>query len=139
MRKVFLLVSMVAVVVAAPAATASARTETRFSVFDIFKSEHPAGNSFIVHGVLVRPSDHHVVGHDRAKVTPRAHGQLRVRGVESFRGAGTIKVKGTLGPGRGGNRLSIIGGAGEFNGAAGKLKTRSISHKKLLATFIFVQ
>ena len=39
----------------------------------------------------------------------------------------------------GDNRLSIIGGTGEFNGAAGKLKTRNLGHKKTLLTFAFVQ
>ncbi len=39
----------------------------------------------------------------------------------------------------GDNRLPIIGGSGEFNGAAGKLKTHNLGKRKTLLTFIFVQ
>jgi hypothetical protein len=46
-------------------------------------------------------------------------------------------VKGTVG--RGDNRISIIGGTRAFNGAAGKLKIRTLKHGRALLTFVFVQ
>lgn len=147
MRKVFLVVSLVAVATAAIAATASARTETRFSVVHVDTSGHPSGhNTLIQRGRLLLPTTHRVVGHDVIKLTlhPRRH-TARIRIVARFRGQGSLKAKGIVGANKNPSRIPIIGGTGAFNGAAGKLKAHGLSRhrgggiKTTLLTFIFVQ
>src|SRR6266516_6772532 len=119
MRRVFLLVSLAAVAIAAIAASASAQTATKFSVVAVNKSSQRSGHSIIVRQRLLQPGNlSNQVGHATVKITPR-HRRVRIRGVGVFRGEGSLKVRGTEGPGD--NRLPIIGGTGEFNGAAGKL------------------
>ncbi len=146
MRRAFVSVLLVAIAIAAVAATASARnaktTTTTLRVVEIRKSSQQTRRSFITRGVLVQPGDRNdVVGHDVVKFTPRKHhgrhNQLGVKGVAHFRDRGSLKVQGGAGPGD--NRLPIIGGTGDFNGAAGKLKTHNLGKRKTLLTFIFVQ
>lgn len=146
MRRALLTAFLLAIAIGAVAATASARsartTTTKIQVVEIQKSSRPTHHSFISRGVLVQPGDRDdVVGHDVVKFTPRkGHGhqnQLEVKGVAHFRDRGSLKVQGGAGPGD--NRLPIIGGSGDFNGAAGKLKTHNLGHKRTLLTFIFVQ
>ena len=123
------------------AATASARTETRFSAIDIKTSvRHVNRTTIIQRGRLVNPFDRdEVVGHDVVKISfhPKSR-SARVRAIAFFRGQGSLKVKGHLGSGRN-NRIPIIGGTGAFNGAAGKLKLHDLSSRRTLLTFIFVQ
>ena len=137
MRRVLLLLSLAGLAVLAIPAIAGARTETRFSVVAVQKSQHNSGSGFIVRERLFALNGV-AVGHDHLKITPRGHNAVRIRAVAFFRGQGSLKVKGIVGRGRN-SRLPIIGGTGDFNGAAGKLKTHSLSGRKTLLNFIFVQ
>jgi len=143
MRKLFLLASVAAVAIAAVAivSSASARTETRFSVIDVKTHARQVSRTTVIQrGRLVNPADQdQVVGHDVVKIAfhPKSR-TARIRAIAFFRGQGSLKVKGTFGGGRN-NRIPIIGGRGAFNGAAGKLKTHTLSKRKTLLTFIFVQ
>ncbi len=132
MRRFLLLGAVVAVVAGLFAATAGARTETRFSVIAHQQTGHRAGSShFVISGSLLQPGDRdEVVGHFRAKFA--RHG--RVHAVASFPD-GKIKVQGN----QNANRIPIIGGTRRWNGAAGKLKTRNLSKRDTLLTFIVVQ
>src|SRR4051794_6520360 len=86
MRKVLLLLSIAAVAVSALVATASARTETSFSVVEIQKSSHRAGhNTFITRGQLVQPTDQdEAVGHDVVKGKVVGHRRFRIRAIAYF-------------------------------------------------------
>lgn len=142
MRRVLLLASLLAVAVAVFAAMASAKpaktTTTKFSVIEIRKSTHARRHSFIARGALVRVNDRDdVVGHDVVKFSPRSKGRFEVKGTAFLKGEGTLKVQG--GVTKGNDTVPIIGGTGDFNGAAGKLKTHQLSKKKTRLTFIFVQ
>jgi hypothetical protein len=139
MRRAFLFISLVAIATIAIAATASARTETRFSVVASKGHGHQVGShSFLQHGRLSQPGDRDdVVGRYQAKFTQRSNHKLRLRAVASFPGQGSLKAKGFL-SGRN-SRVPIIGGTGAFNGAAGKLKIHNLRHGRALLTFIFVQ
>jgi hypothetical protein len=138
MRRIFLAVALAAIVMAAVAATASAQRVTTIRVVATQTSQHRSGHSFIARGRLAEPGNlSDVVGRYQAKFTPRPHHRVRIRGVASFFGQGTLKVKGIEGPRD--NRILVIGGTGHFNGAAGKLKTRSLSRRNTLLTFAFVQ
>jgi hypothetical protein len=137
MRRIFLAVALTAIAVAAMAATASAQRVTTIRVVAIQTSQHRSGNSQIAHGRLVVPGDRSdVVGRYQAKFT-QLHRAFRIRAVATFFGQGTLKVKGT--ESRGDNRILVIGGTRHFNGAAGKLRTRSLSRRNTLLTFTFVQ
>ena len=148
MRRLLLLVGLITVAIAAMAAMASARTETRFSVVHSDSKEgHPAGhNTFIQRGRLRSPVTNRVVGHDviKAKLLPRRNA-VRIRIVSRFRGQGSLKALGVVSARHNPSRIPIIGGTGAFNGAAGKLKARGLSTfrgggvNKTLFTFIFVQ
>jgi hypothetical protein len=144
LRKLLLLASLAAVAVASfaiMASSAGARTETRFSVLEIQKSQHKVGPTTIIsRGRLVNLADRDdVVGHDVVKISfhPKSR-TARVRAIGYFRGQGSLKVKGRITGGKT-NRIPIIGGTGAFNGAAGKLKVRNLSSRRTLLTFIFVQ
>jgi hypothetical protein len=150
MRKTFLLVSLVAVAIAAvPATVASAKTETRLRVIHVEKSGHPAGhNTLVERGKLLQPTGRHrVVGRDRIKLTlyPRRHA-ARIRLVAHLRGRGSLKAKGRIG--RKNNnpwRIPITGGTREFDGATGTLKARGLTFhhgggiRRTLLTFHIVQ
>jgi hypothetical protein len=137
MRRFFLAVALAAIAVAAMAATASAQRVTTIRVVATQTSQHRSGDNQIARGRLAIPGDlSDVVGHYQAKFT-QLHRAFRIRAVATFRGQGTLKVKGT--ETRGDNRILVIGGTGHFNGAAGKLKTRSLSKRNTLLTFTFVQ
>jgi hypothetical protein len=142
MRRVLLPVSLLVVAVGVFAAMASANpakpVTTKFSVIEIHKSSHSTRHSFINRGALVRTNDRDdVVGHDVVKFSPRTHQRFEVKGTAFFMGEGTLKVQG--GATQGNNTIPIIGGTGEFNGAAGKVKTHQLSKKRTRLTFIFVQ
>src|SRR5207244_4416158 len=114
------------------AATAGARSETRFSVVAKNTSGHRAGaNHFVVRGKLLQPGDlDDVVGSYKAKFSQRGG----IHAVAFFPD-GKIKVQGNTNA----SRIPIIGGTRRWNGAAGKLKTHNINHRLTLLTFIVVQ
>ena len=132
MRRFLVLGALVALVAGVVAASAGARTESRFSV--VAKSTHAnrlSGHRFLVRGQLLQPGDlDDIVGHFAAKFG--RHGATHA--IARFPG-GNIKVQGN----RNTNRIPIIGGSGVWNGAAGKLKTHNINKRLTLLTFVVVQ
>jgi hypothetical protein len=138
MRRVLVLAALAAFAIAAIAAPASAQRVTKIRVVAIQKSIHRVGRTVRARGKLVKPHHrHHRVGRYHARFRPRGRHRVSIRAVAIFRGEGSLKIKGT--EGRHDNRLVVIGGTGEFNGAAGKLKTRDLRGNKTLLTFLFVQ
>jgi hypothetical protein len=141
MRKVIPVAALAAafVVLAVIAATAGARTETRFSVVDIQTSQKALShNTILTRGRIVNLAGQRV-GRSVVKITFHQKARTaRIRAIAFFRGEGSLKVKGRLAQG-GDQRIPIIGGTGDFNGAAGKLKTHNLSKRRTLLTFIFVQ
>jgi hypothetical protein len=132
MRRFLLLGALVGVVAAILAATAGARTETRFSVIAHNQSAHRVGpKHFVVKGSLLQPGDRdNVLGSFKAKFA--SHGRIHA---VAFFPDGKIKIQGRTNA----NRIPIIGGTRRWNGAAGKLKTRQLNKNNSLLTFIIVQ
>jgi hypothetical protein len=130
MRRVITLAVITALALAALAATAAARTESKFNLIETVKSGHPINNhkAFETHGVLSDSSG--VVGTDTVKFSRKGNIHARLH----FFG-GTLKAQGNADA----NRIVIVGGSGRWNGAAGKIKFRSISHRKTLLRFDVVQ
>jgi len=138
-RKGLLLAGLTLLALSAIATTASAQRVTKLRVITYQQHGHRVGgNSFLVRGLLKDATNRsNRVGRFEAKFTQRRHHRVAVRAVAVFGRAGSLKVKGIQGPGD--NRLPIIGGAGAFNGAAGKLTTRDLRGNHTLLTFLFVQ
>src|SRR5437764_8724279 len=131
MRRVITLVVIAALAFAALAATAAARTESRFNLVEIVKSAHRSGNTVVTHGKLVVPGDRDdVVGVDRVKFSRTGN----IHAVAHFPD-GSIKAQGNADA----NRIIIVGGSGRWNGAAGKIKFHSLSHRRTLLHFAVVQ
>ena len=131
MRRFMVLAALVVAATAIFAATAGARTESRFSVIAHNTSGHRAGNRFVISGSLLQPGDRdNVVGTFKAKFSQGG----RIHAVARFPD-GKIKVQGN----QSANRVPIIGGTRRWNGAAGKLKTHNINKNNTLLTFIVVQ
>jgi hypothetical protein len=131
MRRLITLGVITALAFAALAATAAARTESRFNVVEIVKSAHRVGNHFVTSGKLVVPGDRDdVVGHDHVKFSRKGN----IHAVVHFPD-GTIKAQGNANA----NRIIIVGGSGRWNGAAGKINFRSLSHRATLLRFAIVQ
>jgi hypothetical protein len=131
MRRVILVGVIAAVAVAALAATAGARTESRFTLIETAKSQHRAGNHTITHGVLALATDpDDIIGTDRVKFNRK--GNIHAR---AHFGGGTIKAQGNVNA----SRILIVGGSGRWNGAAGKINFRSLSRRKTLLRFAIVQ
>src|SRR5256885_10891492 len=107
MRRVLLLAALAVLAVVAMGATASARSETNFSVVALNGHGHRVGsNSFLVHGRLAQVGDtDDLVGRYAAKFTRLGNHRQRIRAVARFSGEGTIKAKGVGGRG---NRIPII-------------------------------
>lgn len=146
MRRVFLLVSLTVVAIVALAALASAKnantTTTKFSVIDVQQSSRAIHNGFVTRGDLVQPGDRDdVLGHDVVKFKPRQsadrHNRYEIKAVAHLRDRGSLKVQGGVGPGD--NKIPIVGGTDDFNGAAGKLLTHNLGKNTTRLTFVFVQ
>src|SRR5690348_11877501 len=127
MRRVLLVGVLAAVAIAAFAATAGARTESKFSLIEVQKAQHRVGHKFITHGNLYTTGGT-FVGTDRVKFSPRGHGTIHAR---ARFGGGTLKAQGKVNA----SRILIVGGSGRWNGAAGKINFRSLSHRKTLLRF----
>ncbi len=129
MRKLTALAATVVLVFAVMAATAAARTESRFSLIEVAKSQHRAGNKFITHGNLYTTGGS-FVGTDRVKFSRKGN----IHAVAHF-GGGTLKAQGNANA----SRILVVGGSGRWNGAAGKINFHSLSHRKTLLRFAIVQ
>jgi hypothetical protein len=141
MRKALLPLAVAVVAVVVMAATASARTETRFTVVGSKPHGHRlAPHKFLEHGRVSLPGDSDdIIGRYVSRATELGHHRLRSRVITHFRGRGSLKAKGVETFTSNESRIPIIGGTGEFNGAAGKLIVDNLSRGRLLVTFIFVQ
>ena len=144
------------VVVGVPAVSASARRSsakprtTHFTVFDKTIGHHPTanGDGVVFRDILAKPNDRdQLVGHLRGVIRPCAHHGgscfLNKDRVHIF-GAGDLKVRQKFlesAPDLQNERLIIIGGTGEFNGAAGKMIEHVIATNpdRELLKFDFVQ
>ncbi len=129
MRRFTALVIAVVLALAVMAASAAARTESKFSLIEVAKSQHRAGNKFITHGNLYTTGGS-FVGTDRVKFSRK--GNIHAR---AHFGGGTLKAQGNANA----SRILIVGGSGRWNGAAGKIKFRSLSRRKTLLRFAIVQ
>jgi len=113
------------------AATAGARVESKFSVVEIQKSGHRAGNRFVTRGVLVQPGDRdNVLGTDRVKFSRKGN----IHAVLFFPD-GKLKAQGNANA----SRIIITGGTRRWNGAAGKVKFRQLSRRRTLLNISVVQ
>jgi hypothetical protein len=131
MRRMITLVVIAALAFAALAATAAARTESKFSLVEIAKSAHRVGNHVVTTGLLVVPGDRDdVVGHDHVKFSRKGN----IHAVVHFPD-GALRAQGNANA----NRIIIVGGSGRWNGAAGKINFRSLTHRKTLLRFSIVQ
>jgi hypothetical protein len=118
----------------------------QFTVFDKTIASHNTANGGVVfRDILAEPNDRDdLVGHLRGVGTPCGNGCFRLKIRVHIFGAGDLKVRGKFlenRPHRQNNRLIIVGGSGEFNGAAGKVTVHSLAHPRgsSLLTFDFVQ
>jgi hypothetical protein len=131
MRRVITLAVIAALAFAALAATAAARTESRFSLVEIAKSGHRSGNHIVLRGVLVARGDRDdVVGHDHVRISRRGN----IHALFHFPD-GALKAQGNADA----HRIIIVGGSGRWNGAAGKIKFRPLSGRRTLLHFAIVQ
>src|SRR5689334_2724635 len=105
------------------ASSAAARTESKFSLVEVVKSQHRVGNRIETHGVLLFPGTSTVAGTDRVKFSRRGN----IHAVARFPD-GKIKAQGNANA----NRIIVVGGSGRWNGAAGKIKFRSLSRRRTL-------
>lgn len=130
MRRLMAFGIAAALALAVMATTAAARTESRFSVVEVVKSQHRAGHKVVTRGNLFVPGTSTLVGTDRVKFNKKGN----VHAVARFPD-GKIKAQGNVNA----SRIIVVGGTGRWNGAAGKINFRSLSHRKTLLRFAIVQ
>ena len=124
MRKLIVTGVIAALGLALFAIPASATFDHQFRVFEKASFQTlPSGEAFRFKGKLFDPRNRHDrVGRDHGVCKIRPHETLRCRGTYHLNGEiggfGDIKVKGNLRPED--QRLSVVGGSGDFNGVAGK-------------------
>lgn len=123
MRK-FILAVILALLGTALLATSALAFDHHFTVLSKNKSGHRVGNAFRFKDTLLNPNDRSdKVGRDRGKCRFSAH-KSRCRAVVHLNGEiggfGNIRVKGDVT--RNDKRLNVVGGTGQFDGVAGKMK-----------------
>lgn len=128
MRRLVLVSVATLAAVACTALPASARTEQRFTVVTKTSSQTESGNTFRFREELYAPFDRtNQIGNDRGRCRFGGEDKIRCRAIVKFNGEyagfGALFVNGNLGPGD--NRLNVVGGTGDFEGAAGKVTTGS--------------
>ena len=131
MRKSIVAATLAALGLALLATPASASFDHHFRVVEK-ASFNPTPNeqAFRFKGKLFDPRNRHDrVGRDHGVCKVRPHNALRCRGTYDLNGEiggfGDIKVRGNLR--QGDNRLSVVGGTGDFNGVAGKVVFRNLN------------
>jgi hypothetical protein len=139
-----LVFALMAASASARKSAAKPRAETQFTVFDkTFASRNTANGGIVFRDILADPADHDdLVGHLRGVGSPCGNGCFHLKLRVHIFGAGYLKARGKFlenRPRRQNNRLIIIGGSGEFNGAAGKVIVHSLRRGSSLLTFDFVQ
>ncbi len=122
MRRICLVACAAAAALIVSAVPASARVESHFSVETKEVSSRGDRDSFRLHEALFAPGTNVQVGNDRVRCHFGGE-KIKCRAVINLNGKlageGSLFVNGNIGPGD--NRLNIVGGTGDFNGAAGKL------------------
>ena len=126
-------VMVAAGLIGAQAAPASASFDHHFRVFEkVSFNPTPNEQAFRFKGKLFDPGNrHNRVGRDHGVCKVRPHNALKCRGTYHLNGemggVGDIKVRGNLR--QGDNRLSVVGGTGDFNGVAGKEVIRDLNQR----------
>jgi hypothetical protein len=132
MRK-FMLAGILALVCAAVFASSASAFDHHFTVLSKTKSGQRDGSVFRFEDVLLNPND-------RSDRVGRDHGKCRFSRQESkcravihlngkIGGSGDIRVKGDTG--RNDKRLNVVGGSGQFDGVAGKMKLHGTQNKRV--------
>ncbi len=130
----FLLGVVVAVLGAGVLASSASAFDHHFNVLSKqTSSKRVSHTKFRFKDKLLNPKNRHDrVGRDRGqcKFNIQTH-NVKCRAVAhlngKFAGSGDIKVRGDFG--RGDHRLNVVGGSGQFNGVAGKLKIQTLNPK----------
>jgi len=132
MRK-FLLAGLLALLSAAVLASSASAFDHHFTVLSKTTSGHRDGNVFRFKDVLLNPNDRSDrVGRDRGKCRFSRHNS-KCRAVIHLNGKiggfGDIRVKGDTG--RNDKRLNVVGGSGQFDGVAGKMKLHGTKNQSV--------
>jgi hypothetical protein len=130
MRRLIFTAVIAMLVAAALAASAVARSESRFGVLADGTHQIKRQHAFILKGKLREPHNRsNVVGHFRAKFRRGGH----VAAVFTFDN-GKIRANGNQNH----NKVPIVGGTRHWNGASGKVLIHNRKHNALLR-FVVVQ
>jgi hypothetical protein len=133
MRRIGLAAVAAVLALAVFAVPASARIDHHFSVDTKEVSFHGDGDSFRLHEALYAPGTDVQVGNDRVRCHEVGR-KFKCRAVINLNGrlggAGSLFVNGNIG--RGDSRLNIVGGTGDFAGAAGKVIATNRLHFDLV-------
>lgn len=116
------------------AVPASARIDHHFSVITKEIAFHGGGDSFRLREALFSTADPSLqVGNDRVRCHQTGE-KFKCRAVVNLNGrvggAGSLFVNGNIG--RGDSRLNVVGGTGDFAGAAGKVIANNRLHFDLV-------
>lgn len=131
MRRLIFTAVIAMLVASALAASAGARSESRFRVIADGTHHKQREHAFILKGKLRVPHNRSdVVGHFRAKFRRGGH----IRAVFTFDN-GKIKATGDLNH----NKVPIVGGTRHWNGASGKVLIHNRKHNDALLKFVVVQ
>jgi hypothetical protein len=135
MRKSMLVVAL-AVLGSALLASSASAFDHHFTVLSKTTSGHRSGNTFRFKDKLLDPNNRSVkVGRDRGRCTVKGHNHhvVKCRAVAHLNGKiggfGDIRVHGDFT--RHDNRLNVVGGSGQFDGVAGKMKLHGTSNKRI--------
>ena len=133
MRRIGLAAIAAVAAIAVFAGPASARIDHHFSVETKEVSSSSSGDSFRIHEALFAPGTNVQVGNDRVRCH-QAGRKFKCRAVINLNGKlggeGSLFVNGNIG--RGDARLNIVGGTGDFAGAAGKVIAANRLHFDLV-------
>ena len=105
---------------------ASARLDHHFSVITKRTSSHRSGDTFrFTEKLFATFNRNDQVGHDQVRCHASRSHKFKCRATVHLNGevggSGSLRVNGNIG--RGDNRLNLVGGTGDFGGAAGKVVT----------------
>ena len=134
MRK-FMLVGALAALGTALLASSASAFDHHFTVLAKTTSAHRSGNTFRFKDNLLDPNNRGVkVGRDHGRCTAKGHhGAVKCRAVAHLNGKiggfGDIRVRGNFD--RHDKRLNVVGGSGQFDGVAGKMKLHGTSNKRV--------
>jgi hypothetical protein len=134
MRK-FMLIGVLAVLGSALLASSAAAFDHHFTVLSKTTSGHRSGNTFTFKDVLLNPNNRSdKVGRDHGRCkSKKSHRVVKCRAVAHLNGKiggfGDIRVRGNFS--RHDNRLNVVGGSGQFDGVAGKMKLHGTGNKRV--------